>query len=222
MAVETLGRSDQLHSVLNRFGIEAIPESLRVRMGDHEDQIEFRVASVGQDKDPYCRALLRRRSIIEVEKLSIVVACLPFHNSDASEEDGLQCSDDSVQKLDDNLDVALSHVINQLLNHLACERGIVFGRSSKELCVRDILIPSIASDVNAGLEMLHASSNANSCHCSQLFVEAILLNLGESTVQELASEEQPLVLEGVRMLLKNCFEKSQRRQRRQQIVDPNE
>ena len=121
VAVETLGRSDQLHSVLNRFGIEAIPESLRVRMGDHEDQIEFRVASVGQDKDPYCRALLRRRGIIEVEKLSIVVACLPFHNSDASEEDGLQCSDDSVQKLDDNLDVALSHVINQLLNDLACE-----------------------------------------------------------------------------------------------------
>lgn len=221
MAVETLGRSDQLHSVLNRFGIEAVPESLRVRMGDHEDQIEFRVASVGQDKDPYCRALLRRRSIIEVEKLSIVVACLPFHNSDDSEEDGPQGSDDSVQ-LDDNLDVALSHVIHQLLNHLVCERGIVFGRSSKELCVRDILIPSIANDVNAGLEMLHASSNANSCHCSQLFVEAILLNLGESTVQELALEEQPLVLEGVRMLLKNCFEKSQRRQRRQQIPDPNE
>ncbi len=221
MAVETLGRSDQLHSVLKRFGIEAIPESLRVRMGDQEDHIEFRVASVAQDKDPYCRALLRRRSIIEVEKLSIVVACLPFHNSEDSEEDGLQCNDDSVQ-LDDNLDVALSHVINQLLNHLVCERGIVFGRSSKELCVRDILIPSIASDVNAGLEMLHASSNANSCHCSQLFVEAILLNLGESTVQELASEEQPVVLEGVRILLKNCFEKSQRRQRRQQIADPNE
>ena len=220
LAVEQLARSDLLHCILNRYGIEIIPETLKIQTGDNGLQVEFGVIALSQDRDQNYRALLRRRSIVEIERLSMVVASLPLHDSDNILDDGNEWRGESGQ-IDEMFNMAVCNAMDQLLNHLVSERSITFGKWLKELCVSDVLIPSIASSVNAGMDMLHKSPISNSCSCSQLMVEAILLNLGESKIQELAFEERPIIQEGVQILLRNWCERYQQRQRRPQDTPVN-
>ena len=209
-AVETLARSELLHVIMHRYGIETIAETLQIRVGDGGYQVKFRVVPVGQDKDHNYRALLRKRGIVEVQTVSLVVACLPCHECVQIEEDPPASSDDNGEG--SNLfEMALCNAIDQLLNHLACERNLTFGKWMEELCISDILIPSVAGSVNVGLQMLLTSPHANSGSCSQQMCEAILLNLGQSKVQELDLKERPLIQDGVGILLHRWFERSERR-----------
>ncbi len=203
--VEKIARSGLLQSILTRYGIAIILDSMKISIGDHGNQLEFNVVQLTHDKDQNYRALLRRRSIIEVETLSIAVACVALNDFDHSDsEDNFR---DEPSQNGDLLESAICHAIDQLLNHLVCERNMAFGGCLKDLCVSDILIPSIASDVNSGLDMLLTSSIANSGSCSQRLVQAILMALGPSRVQELAPRDQPLIQEGVLMLLSNHLER---------------
>jgi hypothetical protein len=202
-----------LHCVLNRYGIETLPETLRIREGDHGLQVEFGVVPVGQDRNHNYRALVRRRSIIEVERASMIVACLPLPDSDNVQEDIREWREESGHN-QNMFNMAVCNAMDQMLNHLVCERSITFGKYFKELCVSDVLIPSIAASINAGMEMLFKSQITNSGSCSQLMVEAILLSLGEGQVQELALEERPVIQEGVQILMQNWLQRSQRRQQR--------
>ena len=220
LAVEQLARSDLLHCILNRYGIEVIPDTLKIETGDHGLQVEFCVIPLSQDRDQNYRALLKRRSIVEIDRLSMVVAKLPLHDPSIVLLDGNEWSGESSQ-IHDVFNMAVCNAIDQLLNHLVCERSITFGKWFKELCVSDVLIPSIASSVNAGMDMLHKSQIPNSGSCSQLMVESILLNLGGSKIQELALEERPIIQEGVEILLQNWLERCQRRQQRPQDTPTN-
>ena len=206
--------------MLNRYGIETLQETLRIREGDHGLQVEFGVIPVGQDRDHNYRALVRRRSIIEVERASMIVACLPLlplPDSDNVQEDIHEWREESGHN-QNMFNMAVCNAMDQMLNHLVCERSITFGKYFKELCVSDVLIPSIAGNINAGMEMLLKSPITNSGSCSQLMVEAILLSLGEGQVQELALEERPVIQEGVQILMQNWLQRSQRRQQRPQAT----
>ena len=207
LTVENLARSETLHTILHRYGIETIAETLQIQVGDDGHQVKFGVVPVGQDKDPNYRTLLRKRGIVEVETVSLVVACLPCHECAPIEEDTL----DENGEQHDIFEMAMCNAIDQLLNHLVCERNFTFGKRMEELCKSDILIPSIASSVNAGLQMLLTSPNANSGSCSQQMCEAIVLNLGQSQVRELDFKERPLIQDGVGILLHRWFERSRRR-----------
>jgi hypothetical protein len=128
------------------------------------------------------------------------------------EEDDFD-SRNELSEYGDVYELACCNAIGQLLDHLVCERSLTFGGCLKDLCVSDIFIPSIANDVNSGLDMLLTSTNLNSGCCSQLLVQAILTTLGPSKVEEFASEEQALIQEGVLMLLSKHFEKKRQSHR---------
>lgn len=211
---EEIVRSDLLHSILSRYGIEILPGTMQTRMTEFAHRVEFNVVPSRDEKDYSYRALLKKRCIIEVEKLSIAIACLPSNESEISGSDKLHESSDEPSQHHSVLEMVVCNAIDQLLDHLVCERGFTFGRWLKELCVSEVFIPSIAGDLNAGLEMLLSSPNANSGSCSQLIVQSILTTLGESNVQNLASEGQPLVKEGVQVLLHKFLERSNRQHQR--------
>lgn len=216
-AVDILARSHLLHCVLNRYGIEIIPGTAQIRTGDHGQQVEFGIVPVSQEKDHNYRTLLKKRSVIHVQKLTLVVACLPMHDEDHLEENGQQLMEDSDQK-QEMFEMAVCNATDELLNNLVCERKITFGKWLQELCVADVLIPSIACSVNSGMDMLLKSQITNSGCCSQQIVEAILVHLGQSQVQELALEERPIIQEGIQIVLQSWFEKRQRRKQRSQVA----
>jgi hypothetical protein len=211
---EEIARSDLLHSILSRYGILLLPGTMQTRATENAHSVEFIVVPSRDEKDYSYRALLKKRCIIEVEKLSIAIACLPSTESEMSDSDKFHESSDEPSQHHNMLEMVVCNAIDQLLDHLVCERGFTFGRWLNELCVSEILIPSIAGDLNAGLEMLLSSPNENSGSCSQLIVQSILTTLGESKVQTLASEGQSLVKEGVQVLLNKFLERSKRQHQR--------
>lgn len=202
---------------MNRYGIETIPGTVQIRRADHGQQVSFGIVPVIQDKDHNYRTLLKKRGVIHVQKLTLVVACLPMQDRDHLEENEQQLMEDSDKK-QEMFEMAVCNAMDKLLNNLICERKITFGKWLHELCVADVLIPSIACSVNSGMDMLLKSQIANSGFCSQLIVEAILEHLGQCQVQELVLEERPIIQEGIQIMLQRWFEKRQRRKHRSQVA----
>jgi hypothetical protein len=207
ITVDGFAHSCLLHSTLYRYGIETIPETMEIRMGDQGASVRFDLVRIKQDHN--YRTILKRGGIFEVETLSAETAMLPINYATKSEEEDFDLSDEN-ENCGVQFEMCMCFAIDQLLNHLVSNQNIPFGGCLKELCVSNILIPSIASSINAGLEMLFTSPFMNSESSSQQIIEAILLNLGETKMRRFEAKGRPLVQKGVEILLQTWFERSQR------------